>query len=66
MLIEIYRARIQTLFRGIKQLMPGHALAVENGKLRLVLLQSLGKAYMTSDFELQDLREVLAGAAAHV
>jgi 3-dehydroquinate synthase len=44
----------------------GHDKKVENGKLRLVLLQSLGKAYMTSEFELQDLREVLAGAAAHV
>jgi 3-dehydroquinate synthase len=44
----------------------GHDKKVENGKLRLVLLQSLGKAYMTSDFELQDLREVLAGASAHV
>jgi 3-dehydroquinate synthase len=44
----------------------GHDKKVENGKLRLVLLQSLGKAYTTSDFNLKDLREVLAGAAAHV
>ena len=44
----------------------GHDKKVENGKLRLVLLQSLGKAYMTSDFDLRDLREVLAGPAAHV
>ena len=44
----------------------GHDKKVENGKLRLVLLQSLGKAYMTSDFDLQALREVLAGTAAHV
>lgn len=44
----------------------GHDKKVENGKLRLVLLQSLGKAFMTSDFDLRDLREVLAGAAAHV
>ena len=44
----------------------GHDKKVENGKLRLVLLQSLGKAYMTSDFDLRDLREVLAGTAAHV
>ena len=43
----------------------GHDKKVENGKLRLVLLQSLGKAYMTSDFDLQELREVLAGTAAH-
>ncbi len=44
----------------------GHDKKVENGRLRLVLLQSLGKAFMTSDFDLRDLREVLAGAAAHV
>ena len=43
----------------------GHDKKVENGKLRLVLLQSLGKAYVTSDFDLQELREVLAGTAAH-
>jgi 3-dehydroquinate synthase len=44
----------------------GHDKKVEDGRLRLVLLQSLGKAFMTSDFDLRDLREVLAGAAAHV
>jgi len=44
----------------------GHDKKVENGRLRLVLLQSLGKAFMTADFDLRDLREVLAGAAAHV
>ncbi|MBC8007448.1 MAG: 3-dehydroquinate synthase [Prolixibacteraceae bacterium] len=44
----------------------GHDKKVDNGKLRLVLLQSLGKAFITSDFDLRDLREVLAGAAAHV
>jgi 3-dehydroquinate synthase len=43
----------------------GHDKKVENGRLRLVLLESLGKAFMTSDFDLRDLREVLAGAAAH-
>jgi 3-dehydroquinate synthase len=43
----------------------GHDKKVENGRLRLVLLKSLGKAFMTSDFDLRDLREVLAGAAAH-
>ena len=43
----------------------GHDKKVENGKLRLVLLESLGKAFMTSDFQLGDLREVLAGATAH-
>ena len=44
----------------------GHDKKVENGKLRLVLLQSLGKAFVTSDFDLRDLREILAGTAAHV
>lgn len=44
----------------------GHDKKVENGRLRLILLQSLGTAFMTSDFDLRDLREVLAGAAAHV
>jgi len=43
----------------------GHDKKVENGQLRLILLQSLGKAFMTSDFDLRDLRAVLAGAAAH-
>ncbi len=43
----------------------GHDKKVENGRLRLVLLKSPGKAFMTSDFDLRDLREVLGGAAAH-
>ena len=43
----------------------GHDKKVENGRLRLVLLKSLGKAFMTSDFDFRDLREILAGAAAH-
>ncbi len=42
----------------------GHDKKVENGKLRLVLLESLGKAFMTSDFDLRALRDVLAGATA--
>ena len=44
----------------------GHDKKVENGRLRLVLLRSLGNAFMTTEFDLRDLREVLAGAAAHV
>jgi 3-dehydroquinate synthase len=44
----------------------GHDKKVEDGRLRLVLLQSLGKAFTTSDFNLRDLREILAGAATHV
>jgi 3-dehydroquinate synthase len=43
----------------------GHDKKVENGRLRLILLKSLGRAFVTSDFEMQDLRAVLAGAAAH-
>jgi 3-dehydroquinate synthase len=44
----------------------GHDKKVENGRLRLVLLQSLGRAFMTSDFDLGRLREVLAGVTARV
>jgi 3-dehydroquinate synthase len=43
----------------------GHDKKVENGRLRLVLLKSLGKAFMTADFDLRDLREILGGAAPH-
>lgn len=43
----------------------GHDKKVEDGKFRLVLLRSLGRAFVTSDFRQQDLREVLAGADAH-
>jgi 3-dehydroquinate synthase len=42
----------------------GHDKKVENGKLRLVLFKCLGKAFMTSDFDLRDLRDVLPGATA--
>jgi 3-dehydroquinate synthase len=43
----------------------GHDKKVENGKLRLVLLQSLGKAVVTSGFDMADLRDVLTEAGAH-
>jgi 3-dehydroquinate synthase len=43
----------------------GHDKKVENGKLRLVLLESLGKAVVTADFSREDLHGVLAGARAH-
>lgn len=43
----------------------GHDKKVENGKLRLVLLQALGKAVVTADFDMSALREVLARSAAH-
>jgi 3-dehydroquinate synthase len=43
----------------------GHDKKVENGRLRLVLLRSLGKACLTSDFELRELREVLATEPAN-
>jgi len=39
----------------------GHDKKVEDGKLRLVLLKALGKAFVTSDFRPGDLRQVLAG-----
>ncbi len=42
----------------------GHDKKVEDGKLRLILLRSLGRAFVTSDFALRDLREVLAGTTA--
>jgi 3-dehydroquinate synthase len=43
-----------------------HDKKVENGRLRLILLQSLGKAFVTSDFDSRDLREVVGGATANV
>ncbi|HEX4986654.1 MAG TPA: 3-dehydroquinate synthase [Burkholderiales bacterium] len=43
----------------------GHDKKVEDGRLRLVLLESLGKAVVSSDFGMDRLREILAGAAAH-
>jgi 3-dehydroquinate synthase len=43
-----------------------HDKKVENGRLRLVLLQSLGKAFVTADFDLRDLREIVGGATANV
>jgi 3-dehydroquinate synthase len=43
----------------------GHDKKIENGSLRLILLRSLGEAFMTTEFDLRDLREVLSGAAAH-
>ena len=43
----------------------GHDKKVENGKLRLVLLRALGKAFVTSDFELSTLRDVLGTTTAH-
>ncbi|MGH8679300.1 MAG: 3-dehydroquinate synthase [Burkholderiales bacterium] len=43
----------------------GHDKKVQEGRLRLVLLRSIGAAFVTADFGMQDLGEVLAGAAAH-
>jgi 3-dehydroquinate synthase len=43
----------------------GHDKKVADGKLRLVLLKALGKAFVTSEFRPGDLRQVLAGTAAH-
>jgi 3-dehydroquinate synthase len=43
-----------------------HDKKVQDGKVRLVLLRSIGQAYVTADYPAGELREVLAGAAAHV
>lgn len=43
----------------------GHDKKVEDGNLRLVLLKALGQAFVTSEFRPADLRQVLAGTAAH-
>ncbi len=43
----------------------GHDKKVEDGKMRLILLKAIGKAFVTSDFRPVDLRKVLAGGAAH-
>lgn len=43
----------------------GHDKKVEGGKLRLVLLESLGKARVTADFPAAELRNVLASAMAN-
>jgi 3-dehydroquinate synthase len=43
----------------------GHDKKVENGRLRLILLKSLGKGIVTGDFSKEDLRAVLAGARVH-
>jgi len=44
----------------------GHDKKVQDGRLRLVLLRSIGQAYVTAEYPVGELREVLAGAAAHV
>ncbi len=43
----------------------GHDKKVEGGKLRLVLLESLGKARVTSDFPIADLHGVLNRGTTH-
>jgi 3-dehydroquinate synthase len=42
-----------------------HDKKVQEGQIRLVLLKSLGQAFVTADYPPRELREVLAGAAAH-
>jgi 3-dehydroquinate synthase len=42
-----------------------HDKKVREGRIRLVLLQCLGNAFVTADYPPRELREVLAGAAAH-
>lgn len=41
----------------------GHDKKVQQGKIRLVLLKAIGKAFVTADFELSVLEEVLAETA---
>ena len=43
----------------------GHDKKVENGRLRLVLLRSLGNACLTSDFDARELRAVLVAERAN-
>lgn len=43
-----------------------HDKKVRDGRLRLVLLRSIGDAYVTADFGIGKLNRVLAGATAHV
>ena len=43
----------------------GHDKKVQSGKLRLILLRSLGKAYMTAQFPLEALTEVLTHCTAN-
>ncbi|MGH8632416.1 MAG: 3-dehydroquinate synthase family protein, partial [Burkholderiales bacterium] len=43
-----------------------HDKKVQDGRVRLVLLKSIGRGYVTADYPAGELREVLAGAAAHV
>ena len=37
----------------------GHDKKVQKGKLRLILLQKLGKAFVTADFDMAKLTKVL-------
>lgn len=44
----------------------GHDKKVAQGKIRLVLLKQLGEAFVTADFELTTLQEVLTGIDAYL
>lgn len=44
----------------------GHDKKVQQGKIRLILLKALGEAFVTSDFELATLAEVLASIDEYV
>jgi 3-dehydroquinate synthase len=44
----------------------GHDKKVEDGRVRLVLLKTLGKAFVTSDYRDADLQKVLTDIPAHV
>lgn len=43
----------------------GHDKKVQNGQLRLILLKSIGEAYVCADFDARLLREVLTVAPEH-
>jgi 3-dehydroquinate synthase len=43
----------------------GHDKKVQDGRIRLVLLEAIGRATVRADFDSRALADVLAGAAAH-
>jgi 3-dehydroquinate synthase len=44
----------------------GHDKKVEDGRVRLILLKTLGEAFVTSDYRDEDLNKVLSDISAHV
>ena len=62
-IIEKYHLPTKPPKIGVEQALDlmGHDKKVQQGKIRLVLLRSIGDAFVTADFELADLEAVLAG-----